>query len=42
MQVTRRDFLKFCGMMAAMMGLGSTGAAQVAKALETKSRIILS
>ena len=36
---SRRDFLKFCGMMAAMMGLGSTGVAQVAKALESNPRV---
>ena len=36
---SRRDFLKFCTMMAAYMGLQSSGAAQVANALETKSRM---
>ena len=36
---SRRDFLKFCGTMAAMLGLESSGVAQVARALETKSRI---
>ena len=36
---SRREFLSFCGMMAAMMGLESSGAAQIAKALETKKRI---
>jgi hydrogenase small subunit len=37
--VSRRDFLKFCTTMAALMGLESTGIAQVAKALEKKSRL---
>ena len=37
--LSRREFLKFCGTMAAMMGLGTSGIAQVAKALETKTRI---
>jgi len=37
--VSRREFLKFCGWMSACMGLGAEGAAQVAKALETKKRI---
>jgi len=36
---SRRDFLKFCGMMTAMLGLETSGIAQVARALETKSRI---
>ncbi len=36
---SRRDFLKFCGTMAAMLGLEASGVAQVAKALETNSRI---
>ncbi len=36
---SRRDFMKFCGAMAAMLGLETSGIAQVAKALETKSRI---
>lgn len=36
---SRRDFLKFCGTMAAMMGLEASGAAQVARALETNARI---
>lgn len=36
---SRRDFLKFCGTMAAMLGLGTYGVAQVAEALETKTRI---
>ena len=38
---SRRDFLKFCGMMTAMLGLESSAISQVAKALETKSRIPL-
>ena len=33
--ITRRDFLKFCTTMAALMGLESTGVAQVVNALET-------
>ena len=36
---SRRDFMKFCTMITAFMGLQSSGVAQVAKALETKSRI---
>lgn len=36
---SRRDFMKFCGSMAAMLGLESTGIAQIAKALETNPRI---
>mgnify|MGYP005839898583 CR=1 FL=1 len=36
---SRRDFLKFCGTMGAMMGLQASGVAQIAKALESKSRI---
>lgn len=36
---SRRDFLKFCSMIAAYMGLQSTGAAQVAEALRTSPRI---
>lgn len=37
--VPRRDFLKFCGWMAACMGLGPEGVAQVVQALETKRRL---
>ena len=37
--ITRRDFLKFCTTMAALMGLESTGVAQVVNALETKPRL---
>lgn len=36
---SRRDFMKFCTMMAAYMGLQTSGVAQVAKALETKPRL---
>lgn len=36
---TRRDFLKFSTMIAAYLGLHSTGVAQVAEALETTPRI---
>lgn len=36
---TRRDFMKFCTMIAAYMGLQASGAAQVAQALKTKPRI---
>lgn len=35
---SRRDFLQFCTTMAAFMGLEMSGIAQVANALETKSR----
>ena len=37
--VTRRSFTKFCSLTAASMGLGATGAATVAQALETKPRV---
>ena len=37
--VTRRSFTKFCSLTAASMGLGATGAATVARALETKPRV---
>ncbi|OIR13600.1 uptake hydrogenase small subunit precursor [mine drainage metagenome] len=37
--VSRRDFLSFCAWMGALLGLESTGAAQIAKALETKRRL---
>lgn len=33
---TRRQFLKFCGIMGAMLGLHQTGIAQVVNALQTK------
>ena len=36
---TRRDFMRFASLMAAFIGLDSSGIAQVAKALETKSRM---
>ena len=36
---SRRDFLKFCGMMAAYMGLEATAIPRIAKALETKPRL---
>jgi len=36
---SRREFMKFCTMMAAYMGLQSSGVAQVAEALKTKPRI---
>lgn len=35
---SRRDFLKFCGTMAAMLGLEATSVGQIVKALETKPR----
>ena len=35
---TRRQFLKFCGIMGAMLGLHQTGIAQVDNALQTKPR----
>ena len=37
--VDRRSFLKFCSMMAAVMGLEATAIGKVAEALETKARI---
>ncbi|MDR1500291.1 MAG: hydrogenase small subunit, partial [Tannerellaceae bacterium] len=37
--VSRRDFLKFCTAMSAMLGLEQTGVAQVVKALDTKPRL---
>lgn len=36
---SRRDFMKFCTMIAAYLGLETAGVAQVAKALESHSRI---
>jgi len=36
---SRRDFMKFCTMMAAYLGLQSSGVAQVTDALKTKPRI---
>jgi hydrogenase small subunit len=38
---SRRDFIKFCGMMTAFLGLESSAIGQVAKALETNSRLPL-
>ena len=35
---TRRQFLKFCGIMGAMLGLHQTGIAQVVNALQTNPR----
>jgi hydrogenase small subunit len=37
--VTRREFIKFCTAMAAMMGLQGSAVSQVIKALETKRRL---
>src|SRR5512137_1279481 len=36
---SRRDFLQFCGWIAAAAGIEATGLAQVVKALDTKPRI---
>ncbi len=36
---SRRDFMAFCTMMGAFLGLENNGVAQVAKALETKKRL---
>ena len=36
---SRRDFLKFCGMMGAFLGLEYSGVGQIVKAMETKPRI---
>lgn len=38
---SRRDFLKFCGMMGAFLGLEASGVTQMVKALETKPRLPL-
>ena len=35
---SRRDFLKFCGTMAAVLGVQGSGLAQIEKALEKKAR----
>ena len=35
---SRRDFLKFCGLVGGMLGLQSTGVAQIIDALQTKPR----
>lgn len=37
--ITRRSFLKFCGLTAAAMGLGPEFAGKIAHAMETKPRI---
>lgn len=37
--VSRRNFMKFCGLMAASMGLGPAFTSKVAHALETKQRL---
>jgi hydrogenase small subunit len=36
---SRRDFMKFCAMMAAYMGLETAGIAQIAKSLTTNKRL---
>ena len=36
--MSRKDFLKFCTSMAALLGLESSGVGQIVKALETKPR----
>jgi hydrogenase small subunit len=36
---SRRDFLKFCGTMAALLGVQSTGLAKIVEALESKHRL---
>jgi hydrogenase small subunit len=36
---SRRDFMRFCTVMAAYMGLEATGAAQIAKTLQSTSRV---
>jgi len=36
--VSRRDFVKFCGEMAVILGIGSTAAPRVAKALQSLKR----
>jgi hydrogenase small subunit len=37
--VSRRDFMRFCAAAAAMLGLETSAAAQIAQALENKSRL---
>ncbi|GAB7079523.1 hydrogenase small subunit [Megalodesulfovibrio paquesii] len=37
-RMDRRDFMKFCGMVAAAMGMGASFATEVAAALESKKR----
>ena len=36
---SRRDFLKFCGVMGGMLGLEKSGVAQIAHAFETKKKL---
>ncbi len=36
---TRRQFLRFCGIMGAMFGLEQSGVAQIVKALDTQPRV---
>ncbi|MCD6200453.1 MAG: hydrogenase small subunit, partial [Bacteroidales bacterium] len=36
---SRRDFLRFCGMIGAFLGLEYSGVGQIVKAMETKTRI---
>ncbi len=36
---SRRDFMKFCTMMAAYLGLEASGTAQIAKTLSKTSRV---
>ncbi|MGL4332326.1 MAG: twin-arginine translocation signal domain-containing protein, partial [Bacteroidales bacterium] len=36
---SRRQFLKFCGLMGGMLGLSSSGVAQIVEAFETKPRV---
>ena len=35
--VSRRDFLKFCASMAALLGLEASGVGQIVKALESRN-----
>jgi len=37
--ISRREFLGFCSVMAMMLGLGPTGSAAIARAMETKPRV---
>ena len=36
---SRRDFLRFCGWLAAAAGIEASGVGQVVKAMETKPRL---
>lgn len=36
---SRRDFIKFCGIMGSMLGLQQSGVAQIAHAFETKKKL---